>query len=487
MNSRESEPSPLEGKDLQAEAGRGSPARAACRIYHRVAVATLLALFLSSPASAATIVTDCSSGADDFCGPLDDPCVVSDPVVVTASPCTPNFGARTFRNEAKITLPNDATFTVTAGKIEVEGKISGKHIKQGDGDGADVSLIATGDVSNTKKIDVSGRDTPGSITIDAGGNVSIGHQLIARSKGGTSPAASGGTISIDADGTVSSTKRGKIVVRGKKKVTAAGVATISGDLGVNLLGRIEARGLVGGSVSATTATGSLTLEEEIRAYGEFSSGGTVDLSAPSGTLTITGKKGAIRAKGGAPGGGGSIVLSAVTIDALRNLNAHGIGTGAGGSVVVTGESVSLRRLRVDGRTDGGTIDVTSTTGTVDIDGRVNADSKTGAAGSIDVNAATDATVDGPISANGMTSGGEARIIANGNLDLGQNDKVKIEADGETLMGGVIEGVSNTGNLTAMGRFSAETGGCIRLDAPLGTVTTGSKSTFSPTPQTAPCP
>ena len=195
---------------------------------------------------------------------------------------------------------------VDGGPITTNAKIDGKHTKAApDGNGTSVSLIATGlgagsDITINKKINTSGRLTSGAISIDADGDVQLNHQIIARGQGGSAPTATGGTITVHADGTVSSAKRGKIIARGKKKVTQAGVVDVSGDLGVDLEGRIEARGLFGGSVAATSATGNLRSKRRSGPTGSSAAAERSRLSAPAGTLTITGKKGAIKAQGGAP-------------------------------------------------------------------------------------------------------------------------------------------------------------------------------------------
>jgi hypothetical protein len=455
---------------------------------------------LGAPAArAATIEIDCApTAADDFCDSGDDPCMVEDNLVITVASCAPNFGTRAFVNNGKISLPNGGSLTLTAGSITVNAKIDGKHTKAApEGDGTEVSLTASGlgtgsDITINKKINVSGRLTPGSITIDADGDVQIDHQLVARGQGGSSPTATGGTVSVHADGTVSSGKRGKIVVRGKKKVTQAGVADVSGDLGVNLKGRIEARGLYGGSVAATSATGNVTIEEEVRAYGEFGSGGTVLLTAPAGTLTIGGKKGAVKVQGGAPAGGGSATLSALgLVDAQKLINARGLTTNPGGSIDVTGGTVLLRVLRVRGGS-GGSIDVTSTVGPVEISSTIYADGRTSDGGTVQVDAADGMTIDGNLYVNGFKTGGnggEARFTSGGpgDLNLGDNKNSKFDATGVT--GGVIEAeTTGTGDLVVAGKFTAPTGGCIGLiDGFDATPTIDPASTFNPAFQTTNCP
>ena len=296
---------------------------------------------------------------------------------------------------------------------------------------------------------------------------------------------------MHADGTVNSSKRGKIVARGKKKHTAAGVVDVSGDLGVDLKGRIEARGLYGGSVAATSATGNFTLEEEIRAYGEFGSGGTVSLSAPAGTLTIGGKKGTVKVHGGSPAGGGTITLSAVAIDAQKPLSSKGLTTFPGGTINVTAESVLLRILRVRGGS-GGSINVTSTVGAVDITSAIQADGKTGNGGTVQIDAADGMTIDGPVLLNGGKPaglGGEARFTSGGasDMSLGTSKNSKFDASGST--GGVINAeTTGTGDLVAAGKFTATTGGCIGLvDGFDATPTIVTGSTFNPAFQTTNCP
>jgi hypothetical protein len=470
-----------------------------CGLWSRRALlAGAVAALGAGPAAAATVEIDCLPvAADDFCSSVADPCTVEDDLVITAASCAPNFGTRAFVNNGKIKLPNGGSLTLTAGSITTNAKIDGKHTKAApNGDGTDVTLIAAGlgagsDVTINKKINTSGRLTPGSITIDADGDVQLNHQIISRGQGGSSPTATGGTISVHADGTVSSSKRGKIVARGKKKVTQAGVVDVTGDLGVDLDGRIEARGLFGGSVAATSASGNVNIEEEIRAYGEFGSGGTVALSAPTGTLTIGGKKGAVKVQGGAPSGGGTATLSAITVDVVKTINARGLTSNPGGTINVTGESVGLSVLRVRGGS-GGSIDVTSTVGSVTMTRTVQADGKSGDGGTIEVDAANGMTIEGPVLLNGAKTGGnggEARFTSGGaaDLNLGISKNSKFDATG--VVGGVIQAeTTGTGDLVVAGKFTAPTGGCIALiDGFDATPTIVVGSTFNPASQGTPCP
>jgi hypothetical protein len=206
--------------------GRRETARASrARCTPWAALSFLTALLLPAAPRAGTVEIDCDTTAD-FC--TGDPCVTQDTLAITVPNCTLDFSPAALEIATVVKIPNGGTLSLTAGSITVNAKIDGKHIKAAASDGADVSLTASGNITINHKIDASGRSTPGSITIDAGGDIVLNHQVRARAQG-SSPTATGGTIMISADGTVSSAKRGKIVVRGKKKATAGGLASVSGD------------------------------------------------------------------------------------------------------------------------------------------------------------------------------------------------------------------------------------------------------------------
>ena len=131
----------------------------------------------------------------------------------------------------------------------------------------------------------------------------------------------------------------------------------------------------------------------------------------------------------------------------------------------------------------GSADVTSTSGAVVLESRLDADSKTGNGGSIVVDAATDANLDGPISVSGGPAGGEIRISAGGDVDLGQNENTRFEAEGAA--GGVIE-ADSVGAMNVAGAYSAAVGGCIAfVEPPVPTIMAG--STFDPPSQATSCP
>ena len=365
------------------------------RVWHWAFAGALLGA-LAPPAARATTQIDCDSTAD-FC--TGDPCITADSLEITASPCTLNFGAATLQIDKKVTIAVDGgTLSLTAGNIETNGKIDGKHSGAAAPNGSDVSLTATGDITINRKIDVSARATPGSITLDAGGNIAIAHQLVARTKG-QGASATGGTITIEADGTVTSSKRGKLIVRGKKNATDAGEVGVSGDLGVDLDGRIEARGLNAGTVAVTSPNGNVVFDEEIRAYGEPDNGGRVFLDTPVGDVTMSG---VVRVSGGAAGGG-HIDITGAVVD-INRLNARGNGSSPGGSIAIAGSTVTAARLLARGGVGGSisVITVVNPPGGITISERIDVRGKT-QGGTVNVSTPYDATIEARLDARGDSS------------------------------------------------------------------------------------
>jgi hypothetical protein len=257
---------------------------------------------------------------------------------------------------------------------------------------------------------------------------------------------------------------------------------------VLLIGKTEARGLYGGSVSATSSGGGVAIiEGDIRIYGESGSAGSVFLGAPNGVVQI---EGSVIANGGAPGGGGDITIAAGGgVDIFEgHLRARGTETGSGGSIDITaGGSVSFAHLSIDlrafGSGSGGSLDVTSISGEITFDSRIDAGSQSGAGGSVNVDGAGNVAIPGPVIVSGATNGGEARFSSGAFLELGINKNYRFEAEGAT--GGVIE-ASAAGAMSIEGQFSAATGGCIAfIEPPAPVIIAG--STFDPPYQATACP
>jgi hypothetical protein len=481
------------------------------------AAATLLGVAVAPAMLEAQV--DCSN-PNNLC--TGDPCTI--PAVTVQSPCVADFSPRTLIIGGTLNVPNGGSVSFTAGAIEVRGHIKGKHISPTAGDGADVSLIASGNIEVRKKIDVTGKLSTGQIVLDAGGNILLRAALTSDAGGSGVPSTGGGQVTVTADGSLTSTGRGRVNVAGRQ--TPGGAMTLSGST-VTIEGRLDVRGSSGGSVAITATSGSLTLNHKIEAEAENTggTGGSITLNA-AGTVLVDRK---IDADGRAQGG--SININAGTIDMQANVFLKG---GVGGTATFsTPGTANLDRIDARSRdTDGGTITVTTGSGDITVGDILNAAGDDGVGGSISLTAGTAAaasinvdrdlrvsshgnagtvvlsatgtiTVDDKIDADSsQATGGSVQISANGPVvstdrievdgDAGGEIQIASTASGVTLSGrylagglagGVIEATAS-GNLTADGDFDAEIGGCIGLAAGGTLNTTG--GSFSP-PFVASCP
>jgi hypothetical protein len=335
-------------------------------------------------------------------------------------------------------------------------------------------LIASGDIIVRGRIDVAGRSSVGTITLDAGGDVELHHQLRARVRG-SGGTATGGVVNIDAAGVLSSVRRGKVDVRGRRNHTAAGQATLRGANGVLLLGRVEARGDPGGTVTVESSAADVDIQEEVRVQGAPAGEVTVDAS---GDVTVGGRRGRLRADGGL----GQITIQAGGVATLPTTSARGDnGLGlAAGTIAVTAGAVNVERFLVRGP-NGGVVDVESTVGNVsiprviDVQGRING-------GTVRVDSAADLFVAGVRAESSSLMGGDVRFTSAADMVLGDGISSNFTVDADDV-GGTIEAAAG-GDLTALGDYEAQPGGCIGLSAG-GTLDT-SQADFD-VPLTASCP
>lgn len=411
------------------------------------ALVAVLAVWIAAPGVATAVQIDCDA-TTDFC--TGDPCVTQDLLEITVPSCTLNFGAVDLVIGKPIEVPNNGTLSLTAETIEVRRPIKGLHLKSAAGDGADVTLTSTiGDILVKGRIDVSGKLSTGTILLDSAADVILQNKLRsqARRKGAV---ASGGTVTVQADAAVSSTKKGLIDVRGKKNNTGGGTVNLTAQTGMTLAAIIDGRGKPGGAINLLCPACDVVTEKVLRAEGwTEGSGGVVTGTAAS--LIVK----AINVTGAAAGTGGAVSLAAGVVD-VRKVKAKGRG-GPGGAVgIFAGTTAVVESVLVSG-TAGGAVVIESTTGSVAIE-KIDARAKTGPGGTVTVDAATDASIEKRVDVRG-DPGGEFRISAGGNLDLGSNGGSKFRATPD----GIIEGQAG-GNLTATGKFEAAAAGCIGLSA-----------------------
>lgn len=444
-----------------------------CRRLQRVAV-SWLALALAQSAFAQV---DCSN-SDNLC--TGDPCTVDK--VEVLSPCVVDFGARTLVIEGTIFVPNGGVLDWTADQIDLNGRIKAKHTKSTAGDGGHVSLIANGDLNCAGKIDVSGRFSPGSIALIAGNDLSVNKPLLGQSRG-SGATAPGASVSVQAGGTLTGSKRAKIKVKGRRS-TNGGQVELSGDAGVSWKGKIDVRGLNAGSVSATAIAGDVAMEGDVRADALEAAGGSVSFIAGGDVIVLD-----VDVQGST--NGGSIVVSGDTVSNLGIADADGL---VGGSIDVSATgAVFAGKLSARSKTAGSTVSVVGG-GTVEVV-RVTARAGVGLPGAVSIAGKGGVTV-GDIRADGRENGGQISIESGDPMNPGSGPALTIDglvtATGDDGMGGRIDAFSfggdaviglhisskflvagpiggtiemvALGDLTATGQFTAQTGGCIALVA-----------------------
>ena len=415
-----------------------------------VLCAALVTLALAAPAAAVTPV-DCNT-PNDFC--TGDPCVTKDELQITVPSCVLDFGARALVLAQVVFVQNGGSLTLSAGSIEIRRRIDGRHIKAAAGDGSDITLHSLGDIMVRKRVDAAGRNSTGTIVLTAGGDVVLHDQLRARAKGHGATAA-GGNVTVQAGGAVMSTHKGKIDVHGRINRTAGGDAAISGQAGVSLKSKIDARGATAGGVTVTSAAGSIALEEEISADGLPGGGGNITVNAAGTVSTMK----ILNASGGMPGAG-SIALTGGGAMSLTDLRADGRLGAPAGSAGATAGSLAIESVRVRGGGPGGVVNLFSTAGDIVVD-RIDARGKAAAGGFVTVSSAGDLVNSTSTKVNGDTQGGEAHFTAVGDITLGEFKTSRFDAT--SGVGGVLEAHA-TGSLVASGHFDAATGGCIGLSA-----------------------
>jgi len=432
----------------------------------------------------ALIATQSASGQVDCTNPdnlcTGDPCIVE--TVEVLSPCVVDFGARTLSVEGTVFVPNAGVLDWTADQIDLTGRIKGKHTKSTAGDGAHVTLTANNDLSSAGKIDVSGRFSAGSIALIAGNDLSVTKALLGKSRGGGATAP-GASVLVQAGGTLTGSKRAKIKVKGRRS-TDGGQVELSGDAGVTWEGKIDVRGLNAGSVSATAVAGDVAMEGDVRADALEAAGGSASFVAGGDVIVLD-----VDAQGGT--NGGSIVVSGDTVSNLGIADVDGV---VGGSIDVSATgAIFAGKLSARGKTAGSTVSVVGG-GSVEIV-RIAARTGVGSAPTISV-AGMGGVAVGDIRADGRDNGGQISIESGDPMNPGSGPPLTIDdhvtASGVDVSGGRIDAFSfggdavigahtaskflvegpvggtiemiAVGNLTATGQFTAQTGGCIALAA-----------------------
>jgi cysteine-rich repeat protein len=390
----------------------------------------LVALAAASAAGATT--------ADDVCSPLADPCVVPTGTTIDVTDGSVlDFGTRALvlaAGGASTRLDgNGGSMTILAGSVTLN---PGSGILSRSGS---VTVISTGAISVLRsgnaraRIDVGDFSSPGTITLDADGDLEIQGVVTAQGAGAEA-----------GNGSVALTSLGDVRISGEVNASSGG-ADFGGDVNVQVpqgdllvSGFVDASGGIGGGTIEMVAAGSITTVAvngasriDARADGSEGDGGAIDLSAVNGDLVLEIPLFTQGSPGTDLGGSGGDV----TID-------------AGGSVVL-GSTVDLSGAVPDG--DGGDLDVWAGldlvhTGEAASRGR----DQTGVGGAIDLFARRMLTV-GPADVSGTCatcSGGD--ILATAWCGVTVPSGVQLRADGAA--GGVQlrsgDGMAVHGNVTA---------------------------------------
>lgn len=426
--------------------------------------AAILAAVLLAPAARGQV--SCAD-PNNLC--TGDPCVITG--IEVASPCTVDFGSRTLIID-RLILPDSGVVALSAGTIEVKRNIAGRHVRSG-GNGANIALIATGDIVVRAPVNTSGNATAGTILMLAGGNVELGAMLRSNPVG-SAATATGGVVHVEAGGTLTTTGKGRVEAYSRR--TAGGQVILRGHTGVVHDGRTKAYGSSGGSVEISSLVGTVATNREIVATGFSNLGGTILISGSAGaTIAETiGAYGAID--------GGSIQVTSTAGAVLINGSLYfGGASGAGGTITLTGgASVTVTKsVYAAGRTVGGTIQVSSPTGTVSVNNGLRVHTYSGSGGMITVSAGGPVLTSGSLEASGDLGGGTINVsstsngvaIASGQLDASSRDavggNVTVTAATAVAVDGGIDVSGETGGLVQVIGASATISDRIEVNGDAG--------------------
>ncbi len=464
----------------------------------------------------ATAQTVCSAGdvsaREGALCPSSGACTISKQLTLGPQ-CSLDFGDR------PLTLSGTGRLTFGSGELTI---VTGSFAMQpgayiaGRGDGAsneekvggDLTIRTTGDItlqksaSSRSRIDVSGSDRAGSITIDSGGNVAINGRLTASN---LAVDADAGDITIRAAGDLitragseilavggSEGRSGRITMEAGGAIDLGDILDVSGEgdgsIELEAGTRIVTRALKGNSSYSHGGYVTMIATKEILVLGPVSmqsnngidsEGGLLDLEATLGNVIIDGN---VSLEGsGADGDGGNVDLRALgdititqraSLIVSESLKPTGdVDINAGHRVVIDGSIVA------NGRDFGGTVNLTAGTD-MSITGLVGARGIAAAStgGEIDALAGTSLLISGTLNVGGgpivqgyygYSSRGGDIFLTSCSLNVPRSGEVYARASGE---GGTINITVNhlitiDGVVNALGRGSETFGGFVMIAMP----------------------
>lgn len=293
------------------------------------------------------------------------------------------------------------TIALSAKNVTTTGSI--KDVSTVSGKGGSVGIVATNDANVDGKIDVSG--------MNGGGKVSI--------KGRETNIGSTAEVMADAD-TIGSGVGGTISVNGTDEMSIDGELNANGTHGggtVNIYGHDVAVSSTGAVWAAGTESGN---------------GGLINIDAAhddsiDGTLNASGVN-----------GGGTITANGhdLAIGSTGGLLADAAHSGVGGAITLDSTHIASLYGLVDasGTSGGGTVDISSRDISVGDTGQINAEANTsGTGGTITLTSVNNTRVHGGIDADGVDNGGMIDINAN---SIYTDTNANLRAAGAT--GGTID-------------------------------------------------
>ncbi len=361
----------------------------------------------------------------------------------------------------------NVTINTTTGTITIGGVIDTSAADATDDGGADAGdvLIDTDNGGVTLSaggttIDTSGANqaTTGTITVNATGAIDIDGGLDS-----TGAETSGGAITIATTG-------GTLDIAGLIDSSTAAVGAFNGgavdlDAGGQIdLGNIggidtSSNDNNGGAITINTTTGNINIAGTLNtssadATNNGGAAGSVTVDTDSGAINFTHGAQAIEASGTNQATGGTIDIDA---------------TGAiGFAGVISSDAASANAGNVSITTTGSTITSTHVAQFID------ADSTTGNAGDIDIDADGQITMAGVIDANGATSGGDVSIITTTGGITSTHVASFISADTTNTGNGGTVVLQAPGNIVYAGTLTStavnSNGGSVTINSTGGAVT-----------------
>ncbi len=409
-------------------------AQAAALATALVAISLLALLTLDAHiANAATVA--CTT----ICTGTSGACNVSGTITITPGSTIDCTGRQVYVNNLATIKVEDGDMKLLASTLTIYSTGVMRASQVAGGGTLAVEIETTGAIAIYGSIQADAAAGGGSITIDAGGNVTI---------------VDDGTQGIEANGTASGASGGAIAIRSVGSVSISNpVRAESAAAGEVVGGRI--------TIDATTDVNITTTSGKVFVNGHKMDGGTIDINAGDDIAITTSAK--LEANGrGAGGNGGGVYLTAQDyIDVASTISTRG-GVGVSGSMSSGGSleiesgcggvriaaNLDLRGGELGGGIDGGSL-VVDTLGGITVESGILIDAKGAGNG-------------GPGGDVLLNSGGLVDLKANSVIDV-RGDTSDPNGDGR---GGKIEITGCEIDAEAGAKLDAQgfDGGTITLDA-----------------------